>query len=124
MFGALADDGSSSPPDATAALNALAQYYRDHGLDGEANSFGSGLFKLPPGLAFRISGSLHLPWFMWGALNGARLIPIPGTPLRAFDNQAMICLNVDASDRQIKYGGGTTLVPRLDRKSTRLNSRH
>ena len=114
MFGALADDGSSSPPDATAALNALAQYYRDHGLDGEANSFGSGLFKLPPGLAFRISGSLHLPWFMWGALNGARLIPIPGTPLRAFDNQAMICLNVDASDRQIKYGGGTTLVPRLE----------
>src|SRR3546814_14211521 len=26
----------------------------------------------------------------------------------------MICLNVDASDRQIKYGGGTTLVPRLE----------
>src|SRR3546814_18893911 len=51
---------------------------------------------------------------MWGALNGARLIPIPGTPLRAFDNQAMICLNVDASDRQIKDGGRTTPVPRLE----------
>src|SRR3546814_3025704 len=51
---------------------------------------------------------------MWGALNGARLIPIPGTPLRTFDNQAMICLHVDASDRQITYGGGTTLVPRLE----------